>query len=332
MVDGISIVVCTYNGGNRLREVLSSIEQQEFAGNLELILVDNNSSNETVQIINDEINKMTVSARSVIEKQQGLQFARVKGFYEAKYDVVLMVDDDNFLSKNYVSEVFTAFQKDDTLGLVGGLGIARFEAEKPWWFDDYQINFAVGAQSNTLYGAGLGVRKKVYLSVLENPKIKPAITDRTGESLMSGGDTEMNFWFTLSGWGVKVLKHISFEHFMPKNRMTIEYLHRLHHGFGMTRVLTIVYQDYLANGYKTLPRPSIVRPMHRKRLSYLESVLEGLMQEGNHVEERDLESLRKSLSRSALHGEIEMIQNLNWSYRKKLVTIQQNCLALSNAS
>ncbi|MEC7406007.1 MAG: glycosyltransferase, partial [Bacteroidota bacterium] len=154
-------MVCTYNGGNRLREVLSSIEQQEFAGNLELILVDNNSSPETVQIINDEINKMTVSARSVIEKQQGLQFARVKGFYEAKYDVVLMVDDDNFLSKNYVSEVFTAFQKDDTLGLVGGLGIARFEAEKPWWFDDYQINFAVGAQSNTLYGAGLGVRKKV---------------------------------------------------------------------------------------------------------------------------------------------------------------------------
>lgn len=332
MANGVSVVVCTYNGGGRLAEVLSCIEQQDFTGNLELILVDNNSSPETVQIIDDEINKMTVSARSVMEKNQGLQFARVKGFYEAKYDVVLMVDDDNFLSKNYVSEVFAAFQKDDKLGLVGGLGIARFEAEKPWWFDDYQINFAVGQQSHTLYGAGLGVRKSTYLSILENPKIKPTLSDRTGGSLMSGGDTEMNFWFMLSGWGVRAIDNVSFEHLMPESRMNLEYLHRLHHGFGMTRVLSMPYRNFLSNPTKAIPPPSILRPLHRKRLSYLESVLEGLLKEKNNVGGRNRESLRKSLSRSALYGEIEMIQNLNWSYRKKLMTIQQNCLALSNAS
>ena len=69
MANGISVVVCTYNGGGRLAEVLSCIEQQDFTGNLELILVDNNSSSDTVKIIDDEIDKMTISARSVIEKK-----------------------------------------------------------------------------------------------------------------------------------------------------------------------------------------------------------------------------------------------------------------------
>ena len=331
MVNGISLIVCTYNGGSRLVEVLSCIEQQDFTGNLELILVDNNSSSETAEIIDEEISKMTISARCVVEKKQGLQFARVRGFYEAKYDVVLMVDDDNFLSKNYAKEVFLAFQKDEKLGLVGGLGIARFEAKKPWWFDEYQINFAVGPQSDTLYGAGLGVRKSIYISILENPKIKPAISDRTGGSLMSGGDTEMNFWFMLSGWGVKAIDNISFEHLMPEGRMNIEYLHRLHHGFGMTRVLTMPYRNFLSNQTKTIPTPSILRPLHRKRLSYLEHTLQKLKQEENTVKDQDLSQLSKSLKLSALYGEIEMIQNLNWSYRKALLTIQQNCVTLYNA-
>ena len=331
MANGISVVVCTYNGGGRLAEVLSCIEQQDFTGNLELILVDNNSSADTVQIIDDEIDKMTISARSVIEKKQGLQFARIRGFYEAKYDVVLMVDDDNFLSKNYAKEVFLAFQKDEKLGLVGGLGIARFEVKKPWWFDQYQINFAVGPQSHTLYGAGLGVRKSIYLSILENPEIKPAISDRTGGSLMSGGDTEMNFWFILSGWGVRAINNISFEHLMPESRMNLEYLHRLHHGFGMTRVLTMQYRNFLSNKTKTIPPPSIIRPLHRKRLSYLEHSLKKLEQEENTVNSQDLSQLSKSLKLSALYGEIEMVQNLNWSYRKALLTVQQNCVILNNA-
>jgi len=331
MANGISVVVCTYNGGGRLAEVLSCIEQQDFTGNLELILVDNNSSSDTVKIIDDEIDKMTISARSVIEKKQGLQFARIRGFYEAAYDIVLMVDDDNFLSKKYVKEVFLAFQKDENLGLVGGLGVARFEAKKPWWFDQYQINFAVGPQSHTLYGAGLAVRKSIYLSILENPEIKPAISDRTGGSLMSGGDTEMNFWFMLSGWEVRAIDNISFEHLMPESRMNLEYLHRLHHGFGMTRVLTTQYRNFLSNKSKTIPPPSIIRPLHRKRLSYLEHSLKKLEQEENTVNGQDLSQLSKSLKLSALYGEIEMVQKLNWSYRKALLTVQQNCVTLNNA-
>ena len=309
MVNGVSVIVCTYNGGGRLAEVLSCIDKQDFTGNIELIVVDNNSSPETVQIIDDELNKMTRSARSVIEKKQGLQFARIKGFYEAKYDIVLMVDDDNFLSKHYVSEVFQAFQKDETLGLVGGLGIARFEGDKPWWFDQYQIDFAVGPQLNTLYGAGLGIRKNVYLSFLENPNIRHVLFGRTGSTLISGEDSEMNFWFMLSGWGVRALDNISFEHLMPESRMNIEYLHRLHHGFGMTRVLTMPYRNFLSNHNKTIPPPSILRPLHRKRLSYLEQALQNLKQEENTVNGQDPSQLSKSLKLSALYGEIEMIQN-----------------------
>ena len=332
MVNGVSVVVCTYNGGRQLVEVLSCIEQQVFTGNIELIVVDNNSSPETAKIIEIEINKLTISARCVKEKKQGILFARVKGLYEARYDIVLMVDDDNFLSKNYVAEVFQAFQKDDTLGLVGGVGIARFETEKPWWFDHYQSSFAVGPQLkyHSLYGAGLGIRKNVYLSILENPNIEHVLVGRTGKTLLSGEDSEINFWFKLSGWKVRALDSISFEHLMKEDRMNLEFLHRLYHGFGMTRVFTRPYLDYLSNKANVIPPPSILRPLHIKRLSYLEHNLQNLKREENTIDGQDLNGLSKSLKLSNLYGEIEMIQKINWSYRKTLLTIQKNCLALHN--
>ena len=101
-VIGISYVVCTYNGSSRLRRVVSAIlNQLKSQDNYELILVDNNSTDESARVFQDAAGGWKASV--ILEKKQGLMFARLAGLKAAKYKNVLFIDDDNYLCLLYTS-------------------------------------------------------------------------------------------------------------------------------------------------------------------------------------------------------------------------------------
>jgi glycosyltransferase involved in cell wall biosynthesis len=252
--NGISVIICCYNSAARIGKTLHSVFNQQFSStvNWEVIVVDNCSTDQTQSVAHAMYEKQggSIPFKVVKELKPGLSNARKKGFESATYEFVLMVDDDNWLCQNYLETIYYDLKENPTAAMVGGLGVPELEGEKPFWFDEVASCFATGPQSNVgtgpiyeateLYGAGCAIRMSCW-SHLEQHGFESLLSDRTGKSLISGGDVEMCFAFRLAGFRLLYDSRISFQHFLPSARVNWKYLKRLFIGFGMSKPRTDIY-------------------------------------------------------------------------------------------
>jgi len=252
--DGISVIICCYNSQSRIDKTLDSVFNQKFSSkvNWEVIVVDNCSTDETRSVSHAKHEKQgkSVPFKIMEELKPGLSNARKKGFESAIYEFVLMVDDDNWLCQNYLETIYYDLKENSTAAMVGGLGIPELEGEKPFWFDEVASCFATGPQSHVgtgplhdateLYGAGCAIRMSCW-DHLESHGFESLLSDRTGKSLISGGDVEMCFAFRLAGFRLLYDSRISFQHFLPQVRVNWNYLKRLFVGFGMSKPRADIY-------------------------------------------------------------------------------------------
>ena len=99
----------------------------------ELVVIDNASAE-----IGDgrwEMGKIK-SARVVREEKLGLTHARVRGFREAKGEIVVMVDDDNILNPDYLEKAVEILDRNPLLGATGGKALPEYEIEPAEWLKE----------------------------------------------------------------------------------------------------------------------------------------------------------------------------------------------------
>jgi glycosyltransferase involved in cell wall biosynthesis len=247
---GISVIVCCFNSAARIELTLRHLLNQELNTGLnwEIIVIDNRSTDDTANLATELLQDQAgpIDWKVVNENEPGLTNARNKGFEEARFNIVLMVDDDNSLAPDYVQGIWNSFQNNPKVGMVGGTGIAALESEPPAWFKQYDYCYAIGPQSDGkqpvehLYGAGLALRMDL-LEKLRNAGFRSLLTDRVGNSLMSGGDTELCFAFRLAGYELVHRHDLTFTHHLPSARVNWKYLRRLFSGFGHTKAYMELY-------------------------------------------------------------------------------------------
>jgi glycosyltransferase involved in cell wall biosynthesis len=148
---GFSIIVCTYNGSSRLQPTLENIFKQNIPEDIlcELILVDNNSIDNSKEFAEQLVKDFNYGDKFTYlnESKQGLNYAVKRGITAAKYNWILLCDDDNHLDVNYISIGAKILASNNNIGALGGIGIPLFESVKPSWFDKYSGSFAIGEQN-----------------------------------------------------------------------------------------------------------------------------------------------------------------------------------------
>jgi glycosyltransferase involved in cell wall biosynthesis len=256
---GISVVLCCYNSISRLHPTLTALSKQIFKGNIlwEIIIVDNASTDNTGAVaieIWGSLNKNNpIPFNVVYEYLPGLGNARKKGLASAAYNFVLFCDDDNWLATNYVEGVYNVLTTDSSIAACGGIGLPVFETEKPFWFDEYSEAFAVGSQLINeehgvlfnLYGAGMAVNKNA-IEYLAATNFKPQMFGRTGKKLSSSEDTELTYAFVLMGYQLHYAADLQFFHFLPKERLELNYLEKLFKAFGADGPIRNLYYAYVS--------------------------------------------------------------------------------------
>ncbi len=256
---GVSVVICCYNSKARLYKTLKALAHQiiDKEINVELIIVDNASTDETA-IYAKEIWESFNSPWLLIstyKAQPGLGNARKKGIAEANYAYVLFCDDDNWLSPNYVTDAYHILNNDSTIAACGGIGLPVFETEKPYWFDEYAESFALGSQEIVrengkllcLYGAGL-VFKKEVINQLDVSGYTQFFKDRVGKKLSSSGDIELTNAMVLMGYKLYYSENLKFYHFLPKERLTFNYIKNLFIANGTDGPIRNLYYSYICTG------------------------------------------------------------------------------------
>ncbi len=129
---GVSIVICTHNRASYLRQCLKSFTTQTTMPiNVEFIVVNNNSSDDT-QKVSSDFEGMLPGLKCVHEKNIGLSFARNRGIEESVYDWVCYMDDDAMAHPDYMERLFDLMDNHSFDGF-GGMFLPWYEHSKPKW-------------------------------------------------------------------------------------------------------------------------------------------------------------------------------------------------------
>ena len=255
---GISVILCCFNSSKRLPETIKHLAKQNVSKKIqwEIIIVNNNSSDNTKEIAQAEWTKYKskTSFRIIDQPIPGLSNAREAGILEANFSYSCFCDDDNWLEENYIQTAFSIMENNPQIGMLGGKGEAVCEIEPPDWFEEKQASYAIGRQAEKsgeltlgsfLWGAGVILRTGILVNIY-NRKVKPFLTDRKGNNLSAGGDNEICAWFVIVGYKLWYDDRLKFQHFIPKERLTDNYVEKLVLGFQSGRPIIQDYRHYIS--------------------------------------------------------------------------------------
>ena len=148
-MNGVSVVICTYNGAGRLPQCLNALSKCAFESDGEVIVVDNNSTDYAAAVAASHwatIDSAPVPLRIVKEAKQGLTWARRAGAQAAHYDLIIYCDDDNLLDPDYVSAAIK-LMRDPEVGAASGIARPVSSAAFPAWFYTFADDYSVGCQA-----------------------------------------------------------------------------------------------------------------------------------------------------------------------------------------
>jgi len=102
----VSVVVPVYKVGKYIENSMKSVCMQTFK-DFEVLLVDNNTPDESIEIAVNVLKTTDINYRVVKQTVQGLPAAREKGFVEAKGEWVVTIDPDDTISPDYLEILFS---------------------------------------------------------------------------------------------------------------------------------------------------------------------------------------------------------------------------------
>jgi len=109
----ISIVVCTYNRAKLLAGVLKTLCEQRFdASDYEVIVVDNNSIDDTLVTV-ESFCSQYANIQYYFEPHQGLSQARNRGWQEANGEYVALLNNDTVVEHDWLSSLVDRMQEGD---------------------------------------------------------------------------------------------------------------------------------------------------------------------------------------------------------------------------
>jgi len=128
----LSVVLATWNRAPLLADTLRALAAQEVPPGLawEIVVVDNNSTDATAQVVDEFAAGAPVPLRRVFEPEQGLSRARNRGIREAQGTILAFCDDDVLPAGDWVARIPAALERWSADG-IGGRILPRFEGPSP---------------------------------------------------------------------------------------------------------------------------------------------------------------------------------------------------------
>lgn len=234
-----------------MSRVLKALDCQTInAASWELLIIDNASC---PPLNPDHLEVAHCQLRVVYEANLGLSQSRRRGVMEANGRYVVFVDDDNILADNYLELSLSIMDEHPTVGVLGGRSHAESSIPIPPWFHSYASDYAVGVQAiesgditerRYLWGAGSVLRTAELRKIFESG-VESCLSDRRGNELLSGGDSEICRWFIMLGYKLWYDDRLFFIHYMHPSRLTVDYFRRLIAGHAMASRMLSAYDAVL---------------------------------------------------------------------------------------
>lgn len=109
-MDKVSVIIPVYNSSKHLNECLDSVIRQSYK-NLEIIIVDDNSTDNSVDLINNYKDKRIKLIK--LNKNRGVAFSRNKGIDMSTGSFIAFIDSDDFWKRDKIKKQVNFIKKND---------------------------------------------------------------------------------------------------------------------------------------------------------------------------------------------------------------------------
>ena len=242
----LDVVIPTYNRRTLLEKTLLSLKSAIKPPGLEvqIIVVDNNSTDDTRDFMADCERTLGISARYVFERRQGRSSALNAGIAAGNGELVGMIDDDEEVGESWYQSAASAF-RETGVDFIGGPYLPNWEIPPPEWLPSSYLGVIgwidggpeVAEYGDSFPGILMGGNAVLKRSLLEKVGPYNASLSRTGTRLLAGEDEDMYSRLLKAGARGLYLPDLIIYHHIPAARLTKSYFRRWCFWRGVSRGL-----------------------------------------------------------------------------------------------
>lgn len=241
-----TVLICTYNRAALLADTLDSLALSRVSRvRWHVVVVDNNSTDDTRDIVTSRIGRFPVPLEYLFEARQGKSYALNTGLDATTSAIVIFTDDDVRVSESWVDASCGAILDDPSIDYTGGPVRPIWERSCPEWLDQSRSDLW-GTLAILDYGperfifeerrrVPLGVNMAVRRSLIDRiGGFDPAL-GRRGASLL--GQEQAEFFCRSRAAGARGLYEpaMGLHHHVPAKRLTKDYFRRWWYWKGVSK-------------------------------------------------------------------------------------------------
>jgi len=233
----ITVIVCTHNRCKSLAKTLESILRQTLLDPVEweILVVDNNSKDETRAVVQNFQGRFPGRFRYVFEAHQGVSHARNAGIRDARGEILVFIDDDETAADGWLQSITSNLHDEKWMG-AGGPVISKWDCPVPRWLKarnsftmgpisafDFQTGQDQGQElTDPPIGANMAFKKEAFV------RLGGFRTDlgRKGSLLLSNEDTEFGRRLMANGYQMVWAPAAVLYHPVEKHRLSKTYFQR----------------------------------------------------------------------------------------------------------
>lgn len=246
MARTISILIPTHDRCRILARTLESLAGLQVPRRIEpeLVIVANACSDDTQAVVAERAAGLPMPVRCVAEAEIGVNPARNRAVMEARGDVLAFLDDDVWVEPDWLTGLCEVYDSQPA-DVVGGRVLLWWEAARPpsWMSRDFETMlsgldlgenvFEIESHGRLhMIGANFSFTRGTWEKV---GRFRHGL-DRTGKSLLGGGETEFLQRTRAAGCRLFYAPRACVKHWVHPHHLEIEHLQRLTFDFGRTFV------------------------------------------------------------------------------------------------
>jgi glucosyl-dolichyl phosphate glucuronosyltransferase len=241
----VTIILCTYNRCRSLATALDSVAASVVPETVtwDVLVVDNNSKDQTREVIEDFCRRYPDHFRYMFVSRQGKSHALNAALREVEADVIAFTDDDVTVEPSWLRNLISPLADSQWCGAAGRITLGRDFSPPRWMaisseFDlrGSLVQFDQGDKEGNLTKAPFGANMAFKASMFQKYGNFRTDLGRNGRNLIGNEDTEFSERLMASGERLCYVPSAIVNHPVPPERLTKKYFRAYWFSYGRSLV------------------------------------------------------------------------------------------------